>query len=682
VPDGGEPPVPGPLDRAAARLATAVKDRWGDEEGQQQVRDPIPIPIRWEAMPLGHMDSWENIHRLEHGEAAEPLELGGVFDEIVDVYQRIPSGRLVVVGRPGSGKTALTMRFALNLLETRAFDDPVPVIFDLEPITTSLRDWLTASLVRDHPWLGIPVDDDGPTLAASLMSEGLILPVLEGFDGIISERRPEVLKKLNESGMPLLLTSRTTEYQETVAEADVLTSAAGIQLADLTVDVLEAYLPRTTQKVSKEAPLWTPVLNGLRAERRSGSADNLAAVLTTPLMVYLARTIYSDEGDRNPAELLDIKKFSDARAIETHLLGNLVTAVYRPRGTTHFEVGDAQHWLGYLADHMNRLGTRDLAWWQLGTSMRRRTRMILMALVIAPVFALVNLVVEALLLGGGGYLLPIAAALGIVVGASFGLAHGLIVGNRRRPLEPARIRIRIGGPEDPPWGDAAQRFRTGFAGGLVTGLGYGILRTALYVFIYDSGLLRGIVGGLLDAVGFGLIFGLAAGLTLGLTALSETPLDAKSVSSPEDLMRANRTTTASQVLLHGFVFAIALPFTGWLLVVLLQQLPSIWNIQFVWEPRSGLVVGLVGGIGGGVAYALSLTAWGQWLVFGRIWLPLTGRLPWAVPAFLKDAYSRGVLRRVGVVYRFRSGGLQEHLAENYRSATRTESVSPGEPDRS
>ena len=71
--------------------------------------------------------------------------------------------------------------------------------------------------------------------------------------------------------------------------------------------------------------------------------------------------------------------------------------------------------------------------------------------------------------------------------------------------------------------------------------------------------------------------------------------------------------------------------------------------------------GLVLGLGLGLGYGLSLTAWGQWVALSRIWLPLTGRLPWAVTAFLDDAYQRGVLRQAGAVYQFRHARLQDRL---------------------
>ncbi|WP_201304913.1 hypothetical protein [Streptomyces sp. GS7] len=85
---------------------------------------------------------------------------------------------------------------------------------------------------------------------------------------------------------------------------------------------------------------------------------------------------------------------------------------------------------------------------------------------------------------------------------------------------------------------------------------------------------------------------------------------------------------------------------------------------------NGVVFGFMAGVMFGIAYVLSLTAWGQWVVLIRIWLPLRGRLPWAVHAFLDDAYQRGVLRQAGAVYQFRHARLQGHLTHVAEAAGR------------
>src|SRR5262249_16984484 len=87
----------------------------------------------------------------------------------------------------------------------------------------------------------------------------------------------------------------------------------------------------------------------------------------------------------------------------------------------------------------------------------------------------------------------------------------------------------------------------------------------------------------------------------------------------------------------------------------------------VWHLSDGLLIGAEGGLIGALCYVLAFTAWGQWVVLSRVWLPLTGRLPWRIITFLDDAYHRDVLRQPGAVYQFRHARLQEHLSRAFRA---------------
>ena len=154
----GPSDLPGrdPLAEAADQLAQAVGARWRREEEHRKIQNPFPLPVRWRLPPEELTDHWANIARAPAGATADPLALTGQLDEVVDIYRRIPSGRLVVLGRAGSGKTILTLRFVLDLVKTRNYPDPVPVIFSLgswNPTTMSLREWLAGQLMRDDPGL-------------------------------------------------------------------------------------------------------------------------------------------------------------------------------------------------------------------------------------------------------------------------------------------------------------------------------------------------------------------------------------------------------------------------------------------------------------------------------------------------------------------------------------------------
>jgi transcriptional regulator with XRE-family HTH domain len=616
-----------PLAEAVETLKVAVEARWRREEEQRQIHDPVPLPVRWDLAPEALRDSWLNIG----GEAA----LDGRLDQVVDVYRKVGSRRLVVLGRAGSGKTVLTSRFVLELLGAQDVRDPVPVIFSLgswHPERVGLRDWMAEQLTRDHPFLGAP-GPSGGTLAAALVDAQRVLPVLDGFDEIPAGLHRPALNALNTTTLPLLLTSRVDEYRDAVEGTDVLTSAAAVVLADLTCDDLEDYLPRTTRKTGPGANVWKPVLD----EVRNGGV--LADVLTTPLMVALARRIYSDTPDHDPAALLG---FVDAEEIEQHLLGSFVPAVY---GSS---VEQVQPWLRYLARHLTRLGTHDIAWWQFGTSSK------VTGLGVGITVGVADLVLEAFLVGGltvRGLLF--AAMIGLATGGFFGLAHWYVV--RTAPLEPVRTRLRLRGRAGKRvW----SRGLLGLGFGGAVGAAYGVVRAMAFWLV--TPLYEMTAGVLVDVGVFALVFGLGAGVVFGLVAALEAPLDVRSAGSPDDLIEANRRHVVGLVALFVPVFAV---FVAAATGVVSGGLTAL-RFEVVWSPTTALALGLVGGVGGGLAYVLSLTAWGQWVVFARVWLPLTGRLPWRLPAFLDDAYRRGVLRRAGAVYQFRHARLQDHFARS------------------
>jgi transcriptional regulator with XRE-family HTH domain len=639
------------LAEAADDLAHAVGARWGREEELRRIQDPFPLPVRWQLAPDDVMDHWENICRTPPGESAKPLDLAGHLPEIAEVYRRVPSGRLVVLGRAGSGKSVLAVRFVLDLLKTRPRASAVPVVFTLgswNPTTTGFRDWLAGQLVRDHPGLAAS-GRDGSNLATALVEAGRILPVLDGFDELAAGLHRAALDALNATALPLLLTSRPGEYA-TVAGTDALTAAAAVRLTDLTVSDLAGYLPRTTRGACG-ATVWDPVLNELRDHPERPASVNLRAVLTTPLMVGLARAIYSDPAGRDPMELLDTNRFGSQYALEDHLLSSFIPTVYRDQpGRRPWDPDRVRSWLGYLARHLDRLGTQNLAWWELGNSVRRSARMLVVGLVAGLAVGLISGSVIWLASWPSvgfehGLMDGLAAALEnwLGFGLALGLVHGagLVLGGGA--FEPSRVRLRTHGGARQLRARFGPRLLVGVAGGIGLGLMLGLVAAS---GLNPMGLVGfGFVGGF--AVGAGL--GTLAGLIWGLAAGLEAPIDIRSAVSPAELLNTNRSTVIPQFLGWGLVLGLT-----HLLVVVLASGHLDWT-GFVFAPVLGPVVGL--------AVGTSLTAWGQWLIFARVWLPLTGRLPWAVAAFLDDACLRGVLRQVGAVYQFRHARLQAHLTD-------------------
>ncbi|WP_326621310.1 NACHT domain-containing protein [Streptomyces decoyicus] len=674
-PETPEPDEAPEVQEAAGKLARDVYEQWRREGQWQQVGDRFPLAVRFGCTERNVFDHWANIRRAPFGTVSEPLPLDGRLDRIVEVYESVPSRRLVVLGEAGSGKTVLTLRFVLDRLRARAAGDRMPVIFGLgawDPATTSLDDWLCGQLVRDYPFLEAPAGHGG-NLAGLLLDEDRILPVLDGFDEIASGLHGAALRALNRTTMPLLLTSRPAEYSRAVEDNSVLSEAAVIELADLTVDDYAEYLHRGSRPVregGEDSTAWDPVLTRLRNEPDGPGAANVAKVLATPLMVALARTVYGGTPGHRPSELLDVGKFASPEALQDHLLAAFIPAVYDPtptgRGTSrrrrrHPE--RVQRWLGYLAAHLHELDTRDLAWWELGTTMRLSSRMLVVGFLAALAFGVttgignvpVDLVATEHGLGFAlGRGLMVGLLHGLLVGLVFGFVYGFVSGGA--PREPSRVRLQLFG--------GTRQSRARFVRRSLLGLGFGVL-VALALVLVDRcvvaplGFDDGLDGGLVGAILFPLELGLGAGLVLGIMAWLEAPIEIRSAVSASDLLSTNR----KNVVFHMLV---------WMLVI---GLPAGLGFGLLSGPVGGLMPGPVRGLlaglvfgieaafGGGLGYGLSFTAWGQWVALARMWLPLTGRLPWAVIAFLDDAHRRGVLRQAGAVYQFRHARLQDHLTQ-------------------
>lgn len=332
------------LDSTAKMLADAVRAQWEAEEQIRRIHDPFPLQPRWTNAADNLVDYWQSIYGTP--DRRDPITLEGRGDEILQTFDRVPSRRLVLLGRAGAGKTILASRFTLGLIARRTPTDhsPVPVIFSFgswNPTANSLRDWLGDQIIRNYPTLA--EDEAGTTVAYHLLATGRVMPVLDGFDEIPEGLRADAVNGISASFRPgdnLILTSRPEEYAAAVTACDVLTATAVIEIKDLTIDDLAGYLPLTARKGSEDSAhgKWRPVLDYLY---NCPTPTALATVLATPLMVGLARTIFSDT-DANPAELINPKLPNDIEhrtGLEDRLLAGFIPAAYS-RHSHHYRPTD------------------------------------------------------------------------------------------------------------------------------------------------------------------------------------------------------------------------------------------------------------------------------------------------------------------------------------------------------
>jgi NACHT domain len=618
------------LAEAADNLAREVRWTLEQEQKRRKIYAPEPLPARWRA--AAHLtDPQARIGVCREG------------DSIADTYRKVPQGRLIILGPAGSGKTVLAQRLALGYLSVRESSGAVPVVFSIgswDPSAATLEQWMAGRLLRDHPFL------DKAT-AVGLIADHRILAVLDGFDELADDLRAMALEELNSAAnRPLVLTSRLPEYESTTMDEGVLYRAAAIELTGPSLEEAVAYLAAAGNK-----PAWTDVNDRLRSAPDDEACALLTELLRNPLMAALARATYKR---RNPTELLE-KRFRTPEDAERHLLsGFLLEAYENQKGEDRSRWGPdrARTALGYLAAHLKQLGGSALAWWEIGTTLPLLQRMLAVGTVcgvlcwfLLGAAALPELPSHEIPLGLVAVSVEAAA-----IGLAFGLTHGLTA-RFRGPPKPSRIQIRIRTGTRRKARRAGTKFRNGF---IIAAVCSGIAMIAelaavtLAPRLWEEFLANTRIGA--DRLPFTLSIilgtGLTLGLGLGLLSWLEVPVEAGTANGPLALLRTNRATVRAQSLVIGLTSGLILG--------------GIYG--FFVGPLLGCGDGIILAIVVGTGWALSLTAWGQWVVFARLWLPLTGRLPWAAAAFLDDGHQRGVLRQSGAIYQFRHTRLQDHLA--------------------
>jgi hypothetical protein len=701
----------------ADELARKVRRQWEVEQIVRGVDNPR-LPVSWEAANPDLIEEWSSLVSTAKDWpaasvlnsttwAVDPAGLAGSGNELGAVLRRVPTGRLVVLGEPGAGKTMLLVRLVLDLLTNRDPGDRVPVLLSLASWNPADEDglygWLAGRLAIEYPVLAEPFLPalDSESRAEALLAERLILPVLDGLDEIPEAVRDRALDQINAvllAGQNLVLSSRTDDYRKAVhppgRRSVRLNGAAGVALRELDATEVKRYLCHPEIPNSTAAARWDEVLDTLGTDTPTGWA------LRTPLMVSLARAVYSPPGvesTADPAELCKANRFGTEEDVKRHLFGAFVDAAYRH--DCRWTIDQAKRYLVFLAQQFE---TTDLAWWELHRAVASSRWLV--GLVVGLLAGVVGGVFGGLGAAGhtGGFVVALAAAqavaltarfvrgsanqhaAGLVAGVAGGLAGGVVIGGFFGGLAGGVTDGLAAGFWVGPVGGLLGGLLGGLAGGVVSGL-VGSLQSGVTGAVADgialgvaAGLWAGLEGRRTPAhslrwskrvgiclgliVGFGalLLAGLAGGLLAGIVAMvgggavimiiggfmAGTPADPRTEADPNSVLFHDRRTFLKVALTTG------------LMVGLFAGLVT-WHAGGI---THGLEAGLAAGVAVGLAAGSIRAAWGTYTI-ARCWLALRGRIPLSLTAFLTDAHQkRGVLRQVGAVYQFRHKELQQYLA--------------------
>jgi transcriptional regulator with XRE-family HTH domain len=288
------------LERLADLLAGAIDREWTRAAGERGLLEPEPIPVRWQratapfAGPVAAAVASTRFAPLPGLAAAQEQRLqAGQVNELHELYGGLGSGRLVIAGRPGAGKSSAAvllilaaLRYRRNAPEPVRPQVPVPVMFTLhgwDPSTQRARDWLAGRLRQTYPLFA---GKQGARIARGMLDEGRIAVILDGLDEIPENLRPTMLQALSQQAtFRLVLLTRSAEMADAAARA-LLQGAAAIELQDIDPGIAADYLIRT--QLDPPPQDWQELTTRLREQPGSP----LAQTLNNPLMLTLVRDTY------------------------------------------------------------------------------------------------------------------------------------------------------------------------------------------------------------------------------------------------------------------------------------------------------------------------------------------------------------------------------------------------------
>jgi MFS family permease len=574
---------------------------------------------------------------IRRGEIAVPLDEGRSVREIVAIYDDVETGRLLLTGEPGSGKTVAVLELVLGLLERRQTTGQT---HRAVPVRLNAAGWdgdldatafFAQRISEAYPAIRAP-------LAQALLTTRRVIVVLDGLDEVDSPGQPprraaNALQRLSEDPIrdwPLVLTCRTDVYQQILQNDELagreLLQATRITTEPLSANAINTFIRSHLGGEDRNAQRFGPAAEHLLSSLERNSGGQLARALQSPWLLSLTLDYLGRGGVPAARALL---RTNDIEAIQDTLFAALipiaVASQRRELGRRRYAEPDVRRWLTTLADYLiartgsgTEVGLHEL--WPMAGRPRRTKLLAGLASGLAG-GAMCGLV--------WGLWRGLAEGLvcGLIIGLVDGVAVGAIPASQPRHLVLRTHRKGLLWP----------RIKAGLTAGLLMGLALGIGSALPGRPAYGLGT------GLIVA----LVFGPVASLLLGVPDWALPAQRARTVIRHDELALAAYGLVLG--LCSALAYALGAAEEGGL------------NFAMTSAPVFGLIAGLGLMVATGQVTIPYLTAAVLFHHSGRF----TGR-----PApFLDWANHAGLLRTTGIRYQFRHETYRDWLVQQAQRQT-------------
>lgn len=524
-------------------------------------------------------------------------------EKMIEVFDREDiAGRLLILGKPGSGKTTTLLELARDLIQRAQQQSihPIPVLFELSDWKNdkqTFANWLAADLKFRH---NIPKG-----LTRKWIKTGQLLPLLDGLDELGLTRQKLCIQKINKflegssSQFSLVICCRQQEYME--GEAILETLGGIVSLQPLSEEQIENYL-----KQLGCWHLWQPIKD---------DQEGLLELAKRPLLLKLIPIVYPQGLKRlgryfsDPEKRHEYQKKCCQELFDAYIKRGLEKFQNHQRYTPK----DVKYWLVWLAKTIKKQNKTEflIETMQpnlLETVKQKRQYKLICGLIGALTCGLIGEVIG-----------------GLNTGIGFGLVGGLFYGLKNQ--------IEFAESSSFYWKTEKDWLMLGLALALIMGL-----------IVW---LIVGIMAWQVNFLIFWLVFGLLSGISTALIVARDKEDEIRSRNQPNQGIRESAKN------------AILISSITWPAGMLLYALLRIADRQAI-EPlrviTSGIGLAIFLGIGyGGLAciqhFVLRLILW------------RSGSIPWNYAHFLTDAAECRFIKQVGGRYRFIHNMLRDRFAQ-------------------